>query len=139
MLFVYDIPRARMRVEVGPGLEALYDGYLQPGLPLYAPGSESALRAFPMVTPYAQFILYYTTTPFVSAHLFRRTTAGWQLDIAAEVRDTREDIGGERTWEMRLTGDDYSRTFADLFEDFDGLLRPRDGDNRRLPSHGRLE
>ena len=139
-------------------LEALHDGYLQPGLQLYAPGTESALRAFPMIAPYAQFILYseyghkyrivergnlailyYTTTPFVSAHLFRRAAAGWQLDLAAEVRDTREDIGGELTWEMRLTGDDYSRTFADLFENFDGLLRPRDGDNRRLPIHGRLQ
>lgn len=139
-------------------LEALHDGYLQPDLPLYATGSESALRAFPVATPYAQFILYseyghkykvvergnlailyYTTTPFVSPHLFRHTTAGWQMDIAAEVRDTREDIGGTRTWEMRLTGDDYLRTFADLFENFDGLLRPRDGDNRPLPIHGHVE
>ena len=27
---------------------------------------------------------------------------------------------GECAWEMRLRGDEYSRTFADLFENFDG-------------------
>ncbi|MEP7001851.1 MAG: hypothetical protein ABI969_15290, partial [bacterium] len=139
-------------------LDALHEGYFQPDLPLYAPGTASVLRRFPIVPPFAQSvlyseyghkykvvergnlaILYYTTTPFVSAHLFRRSAAGWQLDLVAETHDTRERIGGEYTWEMMRTGDDYALAFADLFENFGGLLRPRDGDNRRLPIHGRTE
>ena len=32
-------------------LEALHEGYFQPDLPLYAPGGESALRAFPAMVP----------------------------------------------------------------------------------------
>ena len=121
-------------------------------MPLFTPNSEGALRAFPLTRPYADFILhsesgqqyrivergdlailYFTTTPFVSSHLFRRSAAGWQLDLGAEVRDTREHIGGPYSWEMVPTGDAYLTTFADLFADVGGSLRPKDGDNRPLP------
>ena len=120
-------------------------------LPLFTPNSEGPLRAFPLTRPYADFmlsseygqqyrivergdlaILYFTTTPFVSSHLFRRSPLGWQLDIGAEVRDTRERIGGAYTWEMVRTGDPYLTTFGDLFVELGGVLRPREGDNRPL-------
>ena len=133
-------------------LERLRDGHFEPDLPMFTPSSEGPLRAFPLTRPYADFIfrsesgqqyrivergdlaiLYFTTTPFVSSHLFRRSPAGWQLDLGAEVRDTRENIGGPYTWEIVRTGDDYLTTFADLFADVGGALRPRDGDNRPLP------
>jgi uncharacterized protein len=147
--------------------EALHEGYFEPDLPLYTPESQPLLRALPMARPFADFILlsehgqgykivergdlailFFTTTPLVSAHLFRRTPEGWQLDLAADVRDTREFVGGAYTWEMFLSGDDYSRTFSDLFADFGPnlrpdrpghrgagprLLRPAEGDNRLLP------
>jgi tetratricopeptide (TPR) repeat protein len=123
-------------------------------------------RAFPLAQPFAEFnlyaeyghrykivergdlaILYFTTTPLVSAHLFRRSPDGWRIDIAAEVQDTREFVGGPYTWGMMLSGDDYSNAFSDLFADFGPLgeprgprpmptriLRPALGDNRPLPT-----
>lgn len=140
--------------------EALRDGYHQPDLPLYAAGTESILRRFPIAPPFAAFILFaeyghkytivergdlailfFTTTPLVSAHLFRRSAAGWQLDLAAEVRNTRELISGGYTWMWFPTGDAYSLTFSDLFsrisdKTYEGVkvLRPTHGDNRRLPT-----
>jgi uncharacterized protein len=146
-------------------LEALRDGHLQPDLPLYTPGTHAVLRRFPMTPPFRDLILFseyghsytivqrgdlailfFTTTPLVSAHLFRRSPAGWQLDIDAEIRDTQEFVGAAYTWGMRLSGDDYTRAFADLYADCGPilgldkkatgrrLLRPARGDNRRLPT-----
>jgi len=148
-------------------LEAMRDGHYEPDLHLYTPQTQLVWRAFPVVRPFAEFIvlseyghtyeivergdlaiLFFTNTPLVSAHLFRRFPDGWRLDIAAEIQDTREFVGGPFTWGMMLTGDDYSRTFADLFADFGPsgvhstagraaptrLLRPARGDNRALPT-----
>ena len=135
---------------------------------LYTPATEANIRLFPIARPWADFILfseyghkyiieergdlailYFTTTPLVSAHLFRRSPAGWQLDLAAEIRDTREFVNSEYTWSMMsLSGDDYSLAFADLHADFGPsgftgaetgramptrFLRPARGDNRPLP------
>ena len=147
--------------------EALHDGYFEPDLSLYTPQTQVRLRALTITEPFADLILlsehgqgykivergdlailFFTTTPLVSAHLFRRTPQGWQLDLDADVRDTREFIGSPYTWSMMPSGDDYSRTFADLFADFGPslgknrpgfrpgpprVLRPADGDNRPLP------
>lgn len=139
-------------------LEALRTGYLQPDLGLYSLPSQGVKRAFPMVTPYAHFIayseygqkykivergdraiLYFTTTPFVSAHLFQHSPAGWQLDLDSEVRDTKEVIGEPFTWKMVRTGDGIYTMFEDLFASYDGMMRPRDGDNRPLPVLGQLK
>jgi hypothetical protein len=134
-------------------LEALRDGSLPPDLPLFTPASEERLVAFPISPPFAasmlfsEFgqkykivqrgdlaILFYTTTPLVSPHLFRRSSAGWQMDLAAEVHDTRERVGYAYTWTMVMSGDDYmAGTFADLFTNYgEGVLRPTNGDNRKL-------
>jgi hypothetical protein len=134
-------------------LEALGEGSLPPDLPLFTPASEDRLVAFPISPPYAasmlfsEFgqkykivqrgdlaILFYTTTPLVSPHLFRRSSAGWQMDLDAEVHDTRERVGFAYTWMMVMSGDEYMRgIFADLFTNYgDGVLRPTHGDNRKL-------
>ena len=147
-------------------LEALRDGYFDPDLPLYTAGTQAVLRRFPDTAPFADFILlseyghgykivergdlailFFTTTPLVSPHLFRRSPDGWQLDIGAEVQDTREFIAYPYTWGMMLSGDDYSSAFADLYADFGPIntagahrpmptrfLRPAGGDNRPLPT-----
>ena len=60
-------------------------------------------------------LLAFTTTPLVSPHFFRRTPAGWQMDIDAEIRNTREYVGGPYSWGIRPSGDDFARTFADRF------------------------
>ncbi|MEO8561936.1 MAG: TPM domain-containing protein [bacterium] len=133
-------------------LEALHDGYFQPNLPLYTPGTSVVLQHFPITPPYAAFILYsefghqyrivergdlailyFTTTPIVSPHFFHRTEAGWQFDIAADVRDTREHIGSAYTWGMNRTDDAYMRAFAEIFSTYGGKIRPKLNDNRPLP------
>jgi hypothetical protein len=137
LLLVYDVARQRMRVEIGPGLEGIFPdgfvGYLMREQTAAFFAAEHGHR-YTIVERGDLAILYFTSTPLVSAHLFRRSPAGWQLDLLAEVRDTREFIGGRYTWQMRLTGDDYSRVFADLFANIDGFLRPALGDNRPLPT-----
>jgi len=149
-------------------LDALHEGYLQPDLPLYTAGTQAVLRNFPIAPPFAQFILFseygqsftivergdiailfFTTTPLVSAHLFRRSPEGWQLDIASEIRDTREFMASAYTWTMVPSGDDYSLAFAHLYVDYGAtrlpvgvgyrqtptrFLRPAHGDNRPLPT-----
>ena len=137
-------------------LEALRIGQLSVDLPMYAPAPHSgtkklALRFF--TTPaFGRFtfsseegqahivvergdlaIMIFTQTPLVAPHLFRRTSAGWHIDVVAEHLDTSERAGGKYTWSMDLTGDDYSVAFADLYKKYDGLLRPVQGDNRPLP------
>lgn len=149
-------------------LEWLRVGHYEPDVPMYTPQTQLLFRAYPHARPFADFVLYseyghkyeivergdlailfFTTTPLVSAHLFRRDSAGWRLDIAAEVEDTREFVGGPYTWGMMLTQDDYTRAFSDLFADFGVILipkrynyrptptrvlRPARGDNRPLPT-----
>lgn len=161
-------PQPTVAAALGRYHEWLRVGHFEPDLPMYTPETQLLNRAFPEARPFADFILYseyghkyeivergdlailfFTTTPLVSAHLFRRDSAGWRLDIAAEVQDTREYVGGPYTWGMMLSGDDYTRTFADLFADYGVLvnsqsvhnrpmptriLRPARGDNRPLPT-----
>jgi uncharacterized protein len=149
-------------------LEALRDGHYEPDLHLYTPETQLVWRRFPIKRPFAEFIVYaeyghkyeivergdlailfFTTTPLVSSHLFRRFPDGWRLDIAAEIEDTREFVGGPYTWGMMSTGDDYSRAFSDVMADYGPtrftprpggramptrILRPARGDNRPLPT-----
>jgi hypothetical protein len=81
--------------------------------------------------------MIFTKTPLVAPHLFQSTSAGWHIDVVAEHHDTFERVGGRYTWSMHLTGDDYSERFADLYREYDGLLRPAQGDNRPLPKRRR--
>lgn len=137
-------------------LEALRIGQLSVDLPMYAPASHSGTKKVPLrflTTPaFGRFtfsseegqehivvergnlaIMIFTKTPLVAPHLFRRTAAGWHIDVVAEHRDTFERVDGKYTWSMHLTKDDYSMAFADLYRPYDGLLRPAQGDNRPLP------
>lgn len=137
-------------------LEALRIGQLSVDLPMYAPAPHSGTKKVPLrflTTPaFGRFtfsseegqphivvergdlaIMIFTQTPLVAPHLFRRTSAGWHIDVVAEHLDTSERAGGKYTWSMDLTGDDYSVAFADLYKKYDGLLRPVQGDNRPPP------
>jgi hypothetical protein len=91
-------------------------------------------------------LLYFIDDPFVSPHFFRRTPEGWQIDIAAEVADTQEATGIWYTWTLRVSGDDFSRVFADLYTPmllpgipWDDFYRVAGGDNRALVIRGRAE
>ena len=164
----YFAPQPTVAGTFGRYLEWLRVGHFEPDVPMYTPQTQLLFREYRRARPFADFVLYseyghkyeivergdlailfFTTTPLVSAHLFRRDSAGWRLDIAAEVEDTREFVGGPYTWGMMLTQDDYTRAFSDLFADFGAILipkrynyrptptrvlRPARGDNRPLPT-----
>lgn len=86
-------------------------------------------------------MLYFTGTPFVSPHFFRRTPEGWQLDLMGELGNTLEAIGGWYSWILVDSGDEYSRAFADRYLPFDDAgfgtyYRVAGGDNRRIATRG---
>jgi hypothetical protein len=81
-------------------------------------------------------LLYFTGTPFVSPHFFVKQDGRWRMDMEAEVRNTRERVGGEYTWDYRGQGDKFTLTFGDLLTTLKGYRRIRNGDNRALTIRG---
>jgi hypothetical protein len=138
-------------------LDWLRDGQKQLDIELFTPESRTYLRTLDLTRAYIDFmlmeqldqkyeieergpraLLYYTSTPLVSPHYFRKTLAGWQIDIVAEVMNSREYAGGHWSYGVINSDDDFSSTFADMLDDYGGgLLRVRDGDNRPLPVHAK--
>lgn len=130
-----------------PRFEANVDIFTQP--------SRAYLARLPLSPAYRQFILfgeygkayrvvergglallYFTGTPFVSPHFLVKEGNVWRMDTIAEVRDTRERVGGAYTWDYRGAGDPYTRAFSDLLVDVRGYRRIKGGDNRPLVVRG---
>lgn len=154
-VFAHFAPQPTVEGTYALYLEALRVGQLSVDLPMYAPmsfGIKKLAMRFLTTPAFGRFtfsseegqehivvergdlaIMIFTRTPLVAPHLFRRTNAGWHIDVVAEHQDTFERVGGKYTWSMNLTGDEYSQAFADLYKEYDGLLRPAQGDNRPLP------
>lgn len=127
-----------------------------PRVDLFTRGSRRYLASLPVSPAYAEFmllseyqkrfkiverndlaLLYFTSTPFVSPHFFVRHDGHWRMDIQADVRNTREYVGGEYTWGYIGQNDEYTLTFADLLTNIKGCIRISDGDNRVLTIRGR--
>ena len=130
-------------------------------VPLYTPASREHLRTLPLSPAFCSYLLateyrrtykvdergdlallYYVDDPFVSPHFLRHTREGWQMDIVAEVRNTQEAVGTWYTWRLRVSGDDFSQVFADLYTPMrmpgaDDFYRVAGGDNRALVIRGR--
>ena len=136
-------------------LEWLSNWPLSSRADLFTPESRSYIASLHISPAYAEFILlaeygkrfqvverddvallYFTGTPFVSPHFFVRQDGRWRMDIAAEVRNTHEHVGGEYTWAYYGQNDKYTRTFGDLLITLKGYRRIRDGDNRPLTIRG---
>lgn len=128
---------------------------LNPHVDLLTPDSRSYLASMRISPAYAEFILlaeygkrfqvaerddlallYFTGTPFVSPHFFLRQDGLWRMNLAAEVRNTHEHVGGEYTWAYYGAGDRYTQAFGDLLTTLKGYRRIRDGDNRALTIRG---
>lgn len=149
--------RARFRPQPTPEgtyeryLEWLVDGRFDPELPLFTPGSRSHVSRLTMTRAYMDYLLlseygrrfkadtrgdlallYFTNDPLVSPHFFRRTPEGWQMDIAAEVRNSRNLVGFAYAWDWRGDGDEFSRAFAHKLVRIAAHVRIADGDNRQL-------
>jgi hypothetical protein len=86
-------------------------------------------------------MLYYTDDPFLSPKFFRRTPEGWQMDLIAEVMNSEEFVGSYYTWRLRVSGDDFSHFFADMYTpiplwEAGDFYRVAGGDNRWLKIRG---
>ncbi|HUR96419.1 MAG TPA: TPM domain-containing protein [Gemmatimonadales bacterium] len=132
----------------------------QVDVPLFTPRSREYLRNLPMSPAFNGYLLasqygrryvvdergdlamlYYTDDPFLSPKFFRRGPEGWQVDIIAEVANSQEAAGMWYTWQLRVSGDDFSRVFADLYTPMlipgmDDFYRVAGGDNRALTIRG---
>jgi uncharacterized protein len=143
--------------------EQTYSAYLDwlagtkfdPEVDLFTPESRRYLLGFPLTPAYRHFILfgeygkshrivrrgdhavlYFTGTPFVSPHFFVNEAGRWRIDMAAEVRNTAEHVGGVYTWTYRGVGDPYTTAISDLLVSMNGYRRFKDGDNRKLVIRG---
>jgi uncharacterized protein len=151
-----------------PSVEAAYRSHMewlalgggQVDVPLFTPASQAyfrglplspALNAYLLATVYGRryridqrgdlAMLYYTDDPFLSPKFFRRTPEGWQMDVVAEVANSQETVGFYWTWQLRVSGDDFSRVFADRYAAMpipgtDDYYRVAGGDNRALTVRG---
>jgi hypothetical protein len=153
-----------------PSVEAAYRlqqewlalGGGQVDVPLFTPASRAYLeRLLPLSPAFNEYLLaaeygrrylvdergdlamlYYTDDPFLSPKFFRRTPDGWQMDVAAEVVNSQEVAGMWYTWRLRVSGDDFSQVFADMYTPMlipgmmDDFYRVAGGDNRALGIRG---
>ena len=104
-------------------IEWLRDGQKQLDVELFTPESRAFIRRQPMTRAYNDFMLlleigqqyeieerealamlYFTSTPFVSPHFLRKTDQGWQMDLIADMRNSREYHGGALTYAVVNSG-----------------------------------
>jgi uncharacterized protein len=90
-------------------------------------------KRFEIVERDDRAILYFTNTPLVAPHFFRREGDVWRMDILSEVQRTREFVGGFYNWMYANAEDPYTQAFADLLVPVaKGWSRFKKGDNRVL-------
>ena len=154
------LPRPSVEAAYRSHLEWLALGGGQVDVPLFTPASQAYLRGLPLSPAFNTYLLatvygrryridqrgelamlYYTDDPFLSPKFFRRTPEGWQVDLVAEVANSRETVGFYWTWQLRVSGDDFSRVFADRYAAMpvpgtDDYYRVAGGDNRALTVRG---
>ena len=156
-------PEVRAELRAGDTPEETYRRYLDwlargefdPAVAIFTPESRGLLSTLSMTRGYFDWILLtehgrafradrrgalalltFTDDPLLSPHFLRRTAGGWKMDIAAEVRNTRNRVGGPFAWDYVGRSDDFSRAFADRLVTIDGVVRIAGGDNRKLATRG---
>jgi len=136
-------------------LDWLVAGSFDPKIDIFTRESQARMARLPISPAYFHYILmmeygktstieirndvalqYFTDDPMASPHFYRKTDRGWQMDIAAEIRDTRNRVGGVFTWDYGGNDDIYTRTFVDKLVNIKNYIRIRGGDNRELPVRG---
>lgn len=146
-----DTPEAAYRAY----LDWLALGLKDADIELFTPESRQFVASLPLSRAYFEFILYqeygrryhidehgeqalllFTDDPLVSPHFFVKSDAGWRIDLVAEVRNTRNRVGGVYIWDYSGKDDAYSKAFADRLVKLKGYTRLKDGDNRELPIRG---
>ena len=106
-------------------LEWLLDGRRDGDVPLFTAESRAHLAKLPVNRALAESdllleygsaydvvvrdsvaLLYFTDDPLATPHFYRRSEAGWQMDILAEVEHTREHAVGPLAWTIVERDDD---------------------------------
>lgn len=79
-------------------------------------------------------ILYFTDDPLAPPLFFNRSDGKWRLNIPAEVRNSRNHVGGVYTWSFNPHSKDaFAQTFKSHLVNIRGYYRFKNGDNRELP------
>ena len=131
----------------------LYGRKFDPNVDLFTKDSMPVLNRFPMTSAYFDYILmlyagkqykvvergdlavlFFTDDPIVSPLFFKKIDGMWRLDISAEVRNSRNYVGGVYTWGFNPDStDEFARAFRNILVNIRGYYRFQDGDNRELP------
>ncbi len=131
----------------------LYGRKFDPKVDLFTKDSLPVLNSFPMTPAYFDYILmlyvgkqykvvergdlavlFFTDDPIISPLFFQRIDGTWKLDIAAEVRNSRNYVGGIYTWGFNPDSkDEFAGAFRSILVNIRGYYRFQDGDNRELP------
>jgi uncharacterized membrane protein YgcG len=93
-------------------------------------------KRFRVVSRGDRAVAFATDDPLVGPHFFWRTKVGWQVDLMAELVNTRNVAGTEAAWTLTSSGDAYNRAFHDLYVSEWPLLRFREGANEPLVWRG---
>jgi hypothetical protein len=65
---------------------------------------------------------------------FNKSDGKWRINIAAEIRNSRNHVGGVYTWSYNPDSkDEFARAVKSLLINIRGYYRFQDGDNRELP------
>ncbi len=131
----------------------LYGRKFDPDVDLFTKDSLSVLNRFPMTPAYFDYILmlyagkqykivqqddlavlFFTDDPLASPLFFNKIDGEWRLNIAAELRNSRNHVGGVYAWSFNPgSTDEFARTFRGLLVNIRGYYRFEEGDNRQLP------
>jgi len=131
----------------------LYGRKFDPNVDLFTKDSMPILNRFPMTAAYFDYmlmlyagkqykvveredlaVLFFTDDPIVSPLFFKKIDGLWRLDISAEVRNSRNYVGGVYTWGFNPDStDEFARAFRNILVNIRGYYRFKDGDNRALP------
>jgi Zn-dependent protease with chaperone function len=123
---------------------------------LFTPGSRSYWKREMKMTPgYWEFLRYlyigapyrvlergdyaivlFTENPLLNPMYLTRSAAGWEVDVLAEITNTRQVAGWVHSW--MLTNDDspHHREFADLIITVDDVMRFKGGANWQIRYRG---
>ncbi|NGP87103.1 TPM domain-containing protein [Fodinibius halophilus] len=131
----------------------LYNRKFDPNVGLFTKRSLPILKRFPMTRAYFDYILlqyaskeykiikreelailYFTEDPLVTPMFFNKINGKWRINIRAELRNSRNHVGGVYTWSFNPDSNDkFARTFKDLLVNIRGYYRFKDGANQQLP------
>jgi ankyrin repeat protein len=138
-------------------LEWLEMGRFDPNVSMFTEETRSHLSGFPMSKAYFDYILlkeygkafkvdvrgdlallYFTDSPLVPPHFFRRQDGRWQMDIAAGIGKLVNRTGGVYAWDWHRQIGDFAVHFSDKLVNIEGYIRIIDGDNRQFPTRDGL-